>query len=99
MFVLAVCAQLAVGATHVAAQDTTPRPVAIEYSDSYYKRVLVHRWASYTELPIFAGEWYLGQRLLSSTPQPDWVRPTHMMVAGALGALFAVNTVTGVWNL
>lgn len=29
----------------------------------------------------------------------DWIRPAHGAVAAGLGALFAVNTVTGVWNL
>jgi hypothetical protein len=74
-----------------------PRPVAVEYSDWYYKRLQIHRWGSYVELPIFAAEYVLGQKLIDNPT--DGVRTAHQFVAGALGALFVVNTVTGVWNL
>ena len=79
--------------------DTNKRPVAVEYSDAYYERLTVHRYFSYAELPLFATEYYLGERLLSTNIQPTWVRPTHTVVALGLGGLFAVNTVTGLWNL
>lgn len=84
----------------MASSDTNPRrrPRAVEYSDWYYRRLVIHRWASYLELPIFGAEYYLGQRLIDG-PYASWVRPAHGATAGALGALFAVNTVTGVWNL
>lgn len=74
-----------------------PRPVAVEYSDWYYRRLQIHLWGSYVELPIFAGEYVLGQKLINNPT--DGVRAAHQVVAGALGALFVVNTVTGVWNL
>ncbi|HEX2779425.1 MAG TPA: hypothetical protein VHM30_07990 [Gemmatimonadaceae bacterium] len=77
----------------------TGRPKAVEYSDAYYTRLTIHRWGSYAMLPLFAGEYALGQRLLSSGTHPSWVRPAHGTVAGALGVLFAVNTITGGWNL
>jgi hypothetical protein len=60
----------------------------------------VHRWGSYVELPLFAGEYWLGNKLMSHSETPgSWVKPTHVSVAAALGGLFALNTVTGVWNL
>jgi hypothetical protein len=74
-----------------------PRPVAVEYSDWYYRRLQIHRWGSYLELPIFAAEYVLGQKLIDNPT--DGVRTAHQFVAGALGTLFVVNTVTGVWNL
>lgn len=74
-----------------------PRPLAVEYSDWYYRRLLIHRWGSYVELPIFAAEWVLGQKLIDNPT--DGVRNAHRVVAGTLGALFVVNTITGVWNL
>jgi hypothetical protein len=82
--------------------DTTvtrrrPRPVAIEYSDWYYRRLQIHKWGSYVELPIFAAEYVLGQKLINNST--DGVRSAHKVTAGALGLLFGVNTVTGVWNL
>jgi hypothetical protein len=75
------------------------RPRAIEYSDAYYKRLTIHRIGSYTMLPLFAGEYVLGQRLLTGTYPPHWMKPAHATVAGGLGVLFTVNTVTGAWNL
>jgi hypothetical protein len=87
------------------AADTTSRrlrrPRAIEYSDSYYTRLTVHRIASYAELPLFGAEYVLGERLLRDERTgfpPSSLKAAHAGVAGALGILFAVNTVTGAWN-
>lgn len=86
----------------VADDSTRPRPRAIEYSDAYYQRLTIHRIASYTELPLFATEYVLGERLLREerTGYPSsTLKASHAVVAGGLGVLFAVNTVTGAWNL
>jgi len=80
------------------ADSTRPRPRAIEYSDAYGTRLQIHRIGSYAELPLFASEYILGDRLMRQNP-PDWMKPAHNIVAGGLGILFTVNTVTGVWNL
>jgi hypothetical protein len=80
------------------AQPTRRRAVTL--SDAYYTRLTVHRYASYAELPVFAAEYWLGQKLMATgVPVADWVKPTHVGVAAGLGGLFALNTVTGVWNL
>lgn len=81
--------------------DTIPRRRrAVEYSDEYYSRLQLHRWGSWLEFPVFGTEYWLGQKLMSRDEAPaDWVKPTHAVVAGALGGLFAINTITGVWNL
>ena len=82
--------------------DTLPRRrrAAIEYSDWYYRRLQIHRWGSWVELPVFATEYWLGNKLISRDETPaSWVKPTHATVALALGGLFTVNTVTGLWNL
>jgi hypothetical protein len=86
--------------------DTVPprskRPRAIEYSDWYYRRLTMHRIASYAELPLFAGEYVLGERLLHYTQYeraPSGLKTAHVLVAGGLGTLLAFNTVTGGWNL
>jgi hypothetical protein len=74
------------------------RPRAIEYSDWYYRRLTMHRIASYAELPLFAGEYVLGERLLHYTRYeraPSGLKTAHVLVAGGLGTLFAFNTVTG----
>jgi len=85
----------------LAAVDTpvTRRPKAIQYSDWYNRRLIVHRIGSYTMLPLLAAEWSLGQNLLQDQDPPSWMRGTHQAVAGAIGVLFTVNTVTGAWNL
>jgi hypothetical protein len=78
------------------------RPKSIEYSDAYYTRLKIHRVASYAELPLFATEYVLGERLLREerTGFPSsGLKTAHTTVALGLGALFTINTVTGVWNL
>jgi hypothetical protein len=101
MAVTTPCAAQAFNAQGAVAVSDTPRvrPRAIEYSDAYSTRLTIHRWGSYTMLPLFAGEYYLGNRLLNGTNVPDWYKTAHVGVATGLGALFTVNTVTGVWNL
>lgn len=92
----------AVRAVPVTAADTPRvrrRVRAIEYSDAYNTRLTIHRLGSYVELPLFAAEWYVGDRLLNGVNPPGWMKPAHAGVAGALGVLFTVNTVTGAWNL
>jgi hypothetical protein len=81
--------------------DTIPRRrKAVQYSDEYYTRLQIHRWGSWLEFPVFGTEYWLGQKLMSPDETPaDWVKTTHAIVAGGLGGLFAINTVTGVWNL
>ena len=71
----------------VAADTPRVRRHAIAYSDFYNTRLTIHRIGSYTMLPLFAGEWYLGDRLLNGTNPPSWMKPTHVGVAGALGRL------------
>jgi hypothetical protein len=101
---LAALAPTFVDSAALAAADTGERrPRAVEYSDAYYTRLTIHRYASYAELPLFAVEYALGQRILNGDRTGDiasqGTRSAHKVVAGGLGALFAVNTVTGVWNL
>ena len=84
--------------TQSVTDSVRPRPKAIEYSDAYATRLRIHRIGSYAMLPLFASEYILGDRLMQAN-HADWVKPAHGVVAGGLGALFVVNTVTGVWNL
>ena len=94
--------RVGLGAAPVAAPDTG-RPRAIEYSDAYFTRLTIHRIGSYLELPLFTAEYFVGQKLLkeeqTSTERHLPLRSTHNALAAGIGVLFAVNTVTGVWNL
>ena len=93
-----------------AMRDTvTRRRRAVAYSDAYATRLRIHRYASYTMLPLFATQYVLGNRLLTqkeevfagrrTVPVDAGLRSTHRAVAMGVAALFVVNTTTGVWNL
>ena len=78
------------------------RTRTVDYSDGYYTRLKIHKIASYAELPLFATEYVLGERLLKEerTGFPSQgLKSAHTTVALGLGALFTINTVTGVWGL
>lgn len=73
--------------------------VAIEHSDAYYTRLAIHRAGSYAILPLFAVQYYLGNRLMNDEVRASWVKPTHRAVALGVGTVFVANTVTGALNL
>ncbi len=77
-----------------------PRPKAVEYSDLYYTRLTIHKYASYATLPLFIAEYFVGQKLIHDGPNAsDALRGTHGALAGGIAVLFGINTVTGLWNL
>ena len=81
--------------------DTAPhhtRPKAIEYSDFYHTRLVIHQVGSYVILPLFFAEYYMGEKLITSASPPQNLKDAHAIVAGALGVVFIVNTITGGWN-
>lgn len=81
------------------------RPKAIEFSQGYYTRLAIHRYASYAIVPLFVTEYFLGRSLYNQTAPPDTapvsrsLRSWHGLVADGIAALCVVNTVTGAWNL
>ncbi len=75
------------------------RPRAIEYSDLYGVRLEIHRYASYATLPLFVGEFALGQTLYNHPPGSSATLTAHQITALGLAGLFGINTVTGAWNL
>src|SRR5690242_2277230 len=78
------------------AAPTAPAPsLAFEYSEGYRKRAKIHRVASFATLPLFVTEAFVGQSLYNEPT--DGKRNAHLIVASGIGALFAVNTVTGAW--
>ena len=77
-----------------------PRPRAIEYPDSYYTRLQIHRELSYAIYPLYVGQYIFGERLWKeSRNAPTWAKTGHRVFATALVGVFAANTVTGLWNL
>lgn len=81
-------------------QDQTARPRAIEYSAGYETRAKIHKYASFATLPLFATELALGQSIYTDpNARTSAARSAHIAVGTGITGLFAVNTVTGVWNM
>ena len=81
-------------------QDQTARPKAIEYSQGYETRAKIHKYASFATLPLFATELALGQSIYNDpNARTSAARNAHIAVGTAITGLFALNTVTGVWNM
>jgi hypothetical protein len=103
------CVDTAAPAAHAAAPalaipstllDQDPAPplhqVAIQHSDAYETRAKIHKYASFATLPLFAVELALGESLDGSN---DSKKGAHALVGAGIVGLFAVNTVTGAWNM
>lgn len=72
----------------------------VTYSPAYYRRLEVHRRASYLILPLFAVQFAAGLQLYEHSDEaPLWARAGHRIGATGIAALFATNVVTGVPNL
>lgn len=80
-----------------AAARPAPEPQLVEYSDAYFKRLTIHKWASWLTLPLFVGQYAVGQKLINGNGS-DHLRSVHGILAGSVAGLFAVNTVTGGLN-
>lgn len=80
--------------------DQALHPVAIEHSDAYQTRAKIHKYASFATLPLFATELWLGQSVFNSPPGGAGSKKgAHIAVGSGIIGLFAVNTVTGAWNM
>jgi hypothetical protein len=95
---LAASASAAADAGPAPQAAPAPRAVAFEYSDGYYKRLKVHKYASFATLPLFVSQYAVGQKLYDGNAS-DSTRSWHGALAASTAVLFGVNTVTGVWNL
>lgn len=85
----------------IAVGDVTDvQQAPFRYSEAYYKRLAIHRTASYAILPLFAFQFAAGLQLYDKGQgAPAWAREGHPIGAVAIASLFAVNGVTGVMNL
>ena len=70
----------------------------MRYSHAYKTRLKIHKISSFAMLPLFGTELVLGQSLYDGNGGES-KKGAHAAVGVAIGALFGVNTVTGVWNL
>jgi len=83
----------------VADDSVRRRPKAVQYGDLYYTSLKVHRLASYLTLPLFVGQYLSGSYLWNHPGSDGLARDAHGPLAAGVAGLFAVNTVTGVYNL
>lgn len=89
--------------------STKRRPRAIEVSEAYEIRLRIHRYGSYTMLPLFATQYVLGSRLLKQREDiangirhegvTHSLNRAHLYTALGVGTLFVSNTTTGLLNL
>lgn len=76
------------------------RPKAVEVSDAYALRLKIHHYTAYTTIPLFVLQSVSGNQLYQTGGRdPAWASNVHNVSAAGLGAVFTVNTVTGLWNL
>ena len=83
-------------------EQDDPQPLhaaAVEHSEAYQVRKKLHKYASFATLPLFAAEVALGQSLYNTPANTGWKRSAHGIVGAGIVGLFAVNTVTGAWNM
>jgi hypothetical protein len=78
---------------------TARRAVPFEYSEGYKTRAKIHKIASFTMLPLFVANYFVGQNLYDHPGESDSKKGVHAFLGASTGVLFGVNTVTGVWNL
>jgi len=79
-------------------QNEPARPKVFSYSDGYFLRRKIHKYASLATVPLFIAQTIVGQNLYNGTGSES-LRGTHSGLAAGVAVLFGVNTVTGVWNL
>ena len=75
------------------------RPRAVEVSEAYHVRLTIHKIASFATVPLFVAEYIVGRKLYTSLSPSQSDRQLHSTIASGVAGLFAVNTVTGAWNL
>ncbi len=82
----------------VVVPDAEQRPVAVTHSKAFEVRSKIHKFASYATMPLFVAQYIVGQKLYDGTGTES-ARSAHGALVIGMAGLFAVNSVTGVWNL
>ena len=98
LFPLAAVEPAPLAGTVTATPQSQAPPPPIEYSQAYKTRLKIHKVGSFAVLPLFATELLLGQSLYDHGGSGA-KKGAHVAVGVGIGALFGINTVTGVWNL
>ena len=96
--VLASNAPVLPGWPSASSQAQPARPKAFTYSNGYYLRRKIHKYASIATLPLVVSEAIVGQKLFDDRSDHS-LRSTHSALASGIAVLFGVESVTGVWNM
>ncbi len=73
-----------------------PMAAPVEYSDEYKLRAKIHKIGSFAMLPLAVTEYALGTSVYNGNTGNKGL---HIATGVGISSLFAVNTVTGLWNL
>src|SRR6266567_1235716 len=96
MLALGIVHLLTAGAVAVSnpslpAEDTVrrrPRPRVVEVSEWYSRRLTIHRWVSYSIIPVFGAQYWAGTQLYAKgRDAPTWAKTTHRAGATSLAGL------------
>jgi len=98
IFVLASNAPALPDTPPLSAQTPPARAKAFSYSNGYYTRRKIHKYASFATLPLAVSEAIVGQKLFDNRSD-DSLRSAHSALTAGIAALFGLESVTGVWNL
>ena len=96
--VLASNAPVLPGSPSASSQAPPTRPKAFSYSNGYYTRRKIHKYASIATLPLVVSEAIVGQKLLDNRSDHS-LRSTHSALASGIAVLFGFESVTGAWNM
>lgn len=100
LIVLGLTAQLLTAVPSDTPPPPPARPRAVEVSEWYSRRLTLHRRLSYTVIPLFGFQAVAGNQIWQGgVKAPAWARTGHRYGAATIAGVFAVNTVTGLWNL
>ncbi|MEX2182350.1 MAG: hypothetical protein WD771_09935 [Gemmatimonadaceae bacterium] len=92
--------QLLTAAPRLPSPTEVGRAQDVVYTDAYFKRLAIHRTASYAILPLFALQYAAGTQLYEKGDQaPEWAKVGHRIGATGVLVLFGTNVATGVPNL
>jgi len=87
----------------VSLQQPAVHSVAVDYGHAYDVRAKIHKYASYSMLPMFGAQVVVGRKLRNELDSGEdthgGLKTAHTALATGIVGLFAVNSVTGVWNL
>jgi len=83
-----------------ASQAPSPRAGSSGFGHGYFVRRKIHKYVSFATMPLIVSQAIVGQRLMDRTgDESGSLRSAHSALTAGLGAVFGIESVTGVWNM